>query len=69
MNDSDDLYAIVQDSAKGRSPSLMNLVTALAYHFCLALAAAFTQPGYHLLAEPCNAQVAVSFVSMSKREI
>ena len=28
--------------------------TALAYHFCLALPAAFTQPGYHLLAEPCT---------------
>ena len=22
------------------------------YHFCLALSARFTQPGYHLLAEP-----------------
>ena len=33
----------------------MNFVTALAYHFCLALPATFTQPGDHLLAEPCNA--------------
>ena len=31
----------------------MNFVTALAYHFCLALPAAFTQPGNYLLAEPC----------------
>ena len=31
----------------------MNFVAALAYHFCLALPAAFTQPGYHLLAVPC----------------
>ena len=33
----------------------MNLVTALAYHFCLTLPAAFTQPGDLLLAEPCRA--------------
>ena len=26
----------------------------LTYHFCLALPAAFTQPGDHLLAEPCT---------------
>ena len=26
----------------------------LAFHFCLALPAAFTQPGAHLLAEPCK---------------
>ena len=32
----------------------MNLVPAVAYHFCLALPAAFTQPGAHLLAEPCT---------------
>ena len=41
-------------SAKRRSPGLVNFVTALAYHFCLALPAAFTQPGDHLLAEPCR---------------
>ena len=27
----------------------MNVVAAVAYHFCLALPAAFTQPGDHLL--------------------
>ena len=32
----------------------MNFVTALAYHFCLALPAALTQPGDHLLAKPCS---------------
>ena len=32
---------------------MLNLVTALAYHF-VALPAAFTQPGDHLLAEPCT---------------
>ena len=30
-------------------PGLENFVTALAYHFCLALPAAFTRPGDHLL--------------------
>ena len=29
----------------------MNLVAAVAYHFCLALAAVFTQPGARLFAE------------------
>ena len=32
----------------------MNFVLAVAYHFCLALPAAITQPGAHLLAEPSN---------------
>ena len=32
----------------------MNFVTALAYHFCLALPAVFTQPADHLLAKPCR---------------
>ena len=32
----------------------MNFVPALAYHFCLSLPAGFTQPGAHLLAEPCT---------------
>ena len=31
------------------SQGLVNFVSALAYHFCLALHAAFTQPGVHLL--------------------
>ena len=30
----------------------MNFVSALVYHFCLNLCAAFTQPGGHLLGEP-----------------
>ena len=33
---------------------MVNFVTALAYHFCLALPVAFTQPGDHLLGEPCS---------------
>ena len=43
----------VHASAKRWSPGLVNFVTDLAYHFCLALPAAFTQPGEHLLADPC----------------
>ena len=43
----------LQGPAKTRSPGLVNFIIALAYHFCLALPAAFTQPRYHLLAEPC----------------
>ena len=34
------------------SPGLVNFVTALAYHFCIALPAGFTQPLDYLLAEP-----------------
>ena len=32
----------------------MNFVPAHAYHFCLNLPAAFTQPGARLLVEPCT---------------
>ena len=32
----------------------MNFLAAVAYYICLALPAAFTQPGDFLLAEPCN---------------
>ena len=45
----------LQDSAKRQVPGLVNFVPALAYHSCLAMPAAFTQPGNHLLAEPCTA--------------
>ena len=34
----------------------MNFDIAPAYHFCLALPVAFTQPGAHLLADPCSWQ-------------
>ena len=43
---------VIQGSAKRRSPGLVNFVAAVAYHFCLALPAAFTQPRVHFLAEP-----------------
>ena len=42
----------VQGPAKERSPGLVRFVPALAYHICLALPAAFTHPGDHLLANP-----------------
>ena len=47
-------FADVQGSAKRWFPDLVNFVIALAYHICLALPAAFRQPGNHLLAEPCT---------------
>ena len=34
------------------TPDLVNLVPALAYHFCLPLPTAFTQPGARLSSEP-----------------
>ena len=44
----------IQGQAKRHFPGLVNYVTALAYHFCLALPAAFSQPGDRPLAEPCT---------------
>ena len=43
----------LQSSAKRRRPGLVNFVSAVAYHSCLSLPAAFTQPGRSLLADPC----------------
>ena len=48
------IFCEIQGSAKRQSTGLVNFVTALAYHFYLALPASFTQPGDHLLAEPCR---------------
>ena len=63
---------VVQGSSKRRSPGLMNFVPAVAYHPCLILPAAFTQPGDHLLAEPCSANIgfapALVFSSFSIKE-
>ena len=47
------VFKYILGLAKRRSLSFVNFVTALAYHFCLALAATFTQPGGHFLAKPC----------------
>ena len=38
----------------------MSFDPAVAYHFCLALPAAFTQPGAHPLAEPCTPVLTVT---------
>ena len=46
--------ASVQGSAKRRAPDLVNFVPVVACHFYLALTAAFTQPGDHLLAKRCT---------------
>ena len=37
----------------------MKLVPAVAYHFCLVLIAALTQPGDHLLPGPCTTDLVV----------
>ena len=37
---------------------MLNFVPTVAYHFCLALPAAFTKPGDHLLAEPIKSLLA-----------
>ena len=43
----------IQGSAKRQAPGLVNLVPAVAYHICLSLPAALSQPGRSLLANPC----------------
>ena len=35
-------------------PGLVNIVSAIAYHFCLNLPAAFSQPRNSLIVEPCT---------------
>ena len=44
----------VQGSTNRRALGFVNFVLALAYHFCLNLLAAFSQPGARLLVEPCT---------------
>ena len=44
----------IQGSTNRWAPGLVNFVPALAYHFCLNLPTAFTQPGARLLVEPCK---------------
>ena len=41
-------------STNRQAPGLVNFFPALAYHFCLNLPAAFTQPGVRLIVEPCR---------------
>ena len=44
----------VQRSAEVGAPGLVNFITAVAYHFCPSLPAAFTQPGTSTLADLCS---------------
>ena len=46
------IYIIYRARQRRWSPGLVRFVASLAYRFCGALPAAFTQPGDHLLAEP-----------------
>ena len=48
-----DLLLTVQGSTSGRTLGFVSFVLARAYHFCLNLTAAFTQPGACLLVEAC----------------
>ena len=43
---------------------MVNFVPAVAYPFCLALPAAFTQPGDHLLAEHCTTHGRIAVVAV-----
>ena len=43
---------------------MVNFVSAVAYHSCLSLPAAFTQPGRSLLAEPCMVSVDLNLESL-----
>ena len=56
----------VQSSAEMRVLGLVNFIPALAYQFCLALPAALTQPGDHLLSERCKSP---SHFTLSEREV
>ena len=46
--------AYVQRLAKVGAPGLVNFTTAVAYHFCPSLPAAFMQPGASTLADLCS---------------
>ena len=50
----------LQCAAKRWSLGLVNFAPAVAYHFCLALPTAFTQPGDRLSAEPCASAAATA---------
>ena len=47
-------HTYLQGSANPQTPGLLNFVTAVAYHFCLNLPRAFSQPGARGLADPCK---------------
>ena len=47
-------HLYIQGSPKECFPGLVNFVTAVAYHFCLNLSRAFSQPGQHSFGDPCT---------------
>ena len=47
----------LQGSTNIQALGLVNFVPPLAYHFCLNLPAASTQPGARLLVEPCTVDI------------
>ena len=53
--------SIIYRARRKGGPRLVNFVAGVAYHFCLALPAAITQPGDHLLTEQCTLLALVSF--------
>ena len=55
----DVVKTFIQGSTNRQALGLVNF-TALAYHFCLNLPAAFTQPGARLLVEPCKGEQSIN---------
>ena len=45
---------LLQGSAKRLKPGLVKFVPAVAYHFCLNLPGAFSQPGKHSFGDTCK---------------
>ena len=59
--------SFLQGLAEKWVPGLVNFVLAVAYHLCLALPGAFTQPGDHLLSDPCTHVTSVIQGSAKRR--
>ena len=59
------MHAFLQGSAKRWSSGWVNFVAAVAYHFCLTLPEAFTQPGAHLFAGPCTVLIGCVIVTVT----
>ena len=59
----------LQNSTDGQDQGFVNFVLSLAYHFCLNLPAAFTQPGSHLLVEPCSSNIKLRHIFLILPEI
>ena len=59
--------AYLQRSAKVDAPGSVNFVPAVAYHFCLNLHAAFTQPGASTLADICTSHGGAAPVFLAQK--